>query len=172
MKRKLVLAGSVVVGAFMLFMCAGSLAKIPTNVTVSAQVPATIQLDMPTTTVNWDGKSLEPGGTYTQTISATINSNKGWTLSVYKDHDLTGTGGTPETIPSADLTYTSASSDTRVTSKRTEAIEFPVQEYETWVVKGTRGSGITSTITYSLTVPWDLAPDTYTATHTYTATQP
>jgi len=32
--------------------------------------------------------------------------------------------------------------------------------------------GSASTAKNSLTVPWDVEPGTYTATHTYTATQP
>jgi hypothetical protein len=168
-KRKVVIVSLVVVAAFTLFVCAGALAANPTSVSVSANVASTIQLSMPTTTVNFGGGSLAPGQTYNQTITASVNSNKAWSLKVTKDHDLHGAGATPEDIPSADLTFEATSSDPAVTYKAPAGTQFGTAVN---VVQGNRGNNIASSIVYSLTVPWDLAPDTYSATHTYTATQP
>lgn len=168
MGRRAALGALVMLGAVALFLSAGATAANPTSVSVSASVPSTIQLSMPTTAVDFGGAALAPGSTYTQSIGATVNSNKSWTLKVTKDHDLRGAAPTPEEIPSADLTFTSASTDPKVTPVGTPT-EFGTN---TTVCSGTRGSSLASTITYSLTVPWDQTPDTYSATHVYTATQP
>jgi hypothetical protein len=168
LSRRAVFTGLIVAAATALFICAGAIAANPTSVSVSASVPSTIELTMPTTVVNFGGGSLAPGSTYTQGISASVNSNKAWTLKVTKNHDLRGTGATPEDIPSADLTFTSSTSDPKVTPVGTPT-EFGTN---TTVCSGARGNNLSSTITYSLTVPWDQAPDTYSATHVYTATQP
>ena len=171
-RKKAILVSVALIGVFTLCMSVGAIAANPTGVSVSANVPSTIQLNMPITAVNFGGGPLAPGSSYTQVITASINSNKGWSLKVTKDHDLLG-GTSAETIPSADLTFTSASADPNVTVKVLTPTEFPtVAQGAATAVGGTRGSSISSSISYSLTVPWDQAPDTYSATHTYTATQP
>ena len=160
----------VVVGAFALFLCSGAFAANPTNVSVSANVASTLQLSMPTTSVDFGGGPLAPGTSYDQVITATVNSNKAWSLKVTKDHDLSGTGATPEVIPSANLTFGAKSLDPLVTYKAPAGTQF--SESAVNVVQGNRGSGISSSICYNLNVPWDLEPDTYRAAHVYTATQP
>lgn len=165
--RRAAIIALVVMGSFVVFMCAGALAVNPTDVSVTATVSSTVQLNMPTTAVDFGGP-LEAGQNYQQAITASINSNKNWRLAVTKNRDLTGAVSL-EVIPSANLTFETTSADPKVTVKAPAGTQFGT---DTVVCEGTRGSGISSTITYSLSVPWDLAPDTYTATHTYTATQP
>lgn len=164
--RTMAIIGVAILGAFALFMCVGAFAATQQDVDVSASVASTLQLNMPTTTVDFGGGPLESGQTYTQAISASVNSNRGWSLRVTKDHDLQGV---TESIPSSALTFGATSGDVRVTFKAPAGTTFGTG---TLVVQGTRGSGISSSIGYSLSVPWDQEPDTYTATHTYTATQP
>jgi hypothetical protein len=74
-RKKAVLVALVVVGALGLFMCAGAMAVNPTNVSVSATINSTIELDMPTTSVTWTGAQAVPGTTVTAPITASINSN-------------------------------------------------------------------------------------------------
>lgn len=166
-RKRLIIGSIVVLSAFGLFLCAGAFAANPTSVSVSANIASTLQLNMPVTSITWSGPQ-EPGATVTGNISATINSNKAYALKVTKDHDLTGTGPTPETIPSANLTF-GATLPTGGTYNAPAGTTFGT---DTRVIEGARGSGLSTTITYSLTVPWDQAPDTYSATHVYTATQP
>ncbi|MBN1288817.1 MAG: hypothetical protein JXA49_04180 [Actinobacteria bacterium] len=154
-----------VVGVFMALMCVGSFAVNPTDVSVSAQIAPTIQLDMPDTTVDFGGAGLAPGVVYNDSVTATVNSNRAWRLDVTKDQDLTSVSGT---IPSAQLTFSSVGDNFVPTVTATDE-EFGTN---TVVIEGARGSSLQSTITYSLDVTWDIEPDTYTATHTYTATQP
>jgi hypothetical protein len=155
---------AIAVTAFLAIMCAGAIAANPTDVSVSLTVPSTLQLDMPTTAVAFG--TLQPGDSSNGVISATINSNKAWSLKVTKSDDMTG-AVSGEKVPNANLTFVTTSANPNVTVKGSGTFGTG-----TLVCSGTRGSSITSTITYSVTVPWDLAPDTYTATHTYTATQP
>mgnify|MGYP000993959186 CR=1 FL=1 len=164
-RKKAALIVLVVAGAVALFLCSGAFAANPTNVSVSANIATTLQLTMPTTSVDFGGGPLAPGSDYTGVITATVNSNKAWSLKVTKDHDLRGTGATPEVIPSGNLTFEATSADSRVTYKA--SANTPFGDTAVDVVRGNRGSNITSSITYSLRVPWELAPDTYSATHTY-----
>ena len=156
---------AVALMAFLVVMFAGSIASAADpQVSVSLTVPTTLQLDMPTTSVPFG--TLQPGSSDSKPITATINSNKGWSLKVTKSDDLTG-AVSGEKVPNANLTFVTTSANPNVTVKGSGTFGTG-----TLVCSGTRGSSITSTITYSVTVPWDLAPDTYSATHTYTATQP
>lgn len=157
-----------VVGVFMALMCVGSFAVNPTNVSVSAQIAATIQLDMPDTTVDFGGAALAAGSTYGDSITATVNSNRAWRLDVTKDQDLTGVVDS-DVIPSGNLTFGAAGNNYVPTYAAPAGTQFGTN---TVVVEGARGTSLQSTISYSLVVPWDVLPDTYTATHTYTATQP
>lgn len=166
-RKKAIFGALVAFVALGLFVCAGAIAANPTSVTVSAAISSTLQLNMPTTSITWSGPQ-EPGTTVTGNISATVNSNKAYALKVTKDHDLRGTGATPETIPSANLTF-GATLPTGGTYNAPAGTTFGT---DTRVIEGARGNSLSTTITYSLTVPWDQAPDTYSATHVYTATQP
>lgn len=162
--KRMALVGVILVGAFMLFMSVGGFAVSSQPVTVSATVQATIQLTMASTLAF----GSQAPGTYAQSLAATVNSNKTWSMGVVKDVDLTD--GT-DTIPSADLTYTSSSSDPNVLNLQGSATQFNTTS--TNVCNGcTRGSGETLNVNYSLTIPWNVGPGNYTATHTYTVTQP
>lgn len=165
MKKKLVIAGILALGAFFLFMTVGAYADNPTGVSATAALAPTLQLNMPTTAVDFGGGPLEAGQNYNQAITASINSNKAYRLAVTKDHDLQGP---TESIPSASFTF-GATLPAGGTYNAPAGTEFGTA---TRVVEGARGNNRSTTITYSLTVPWDQAPETYTATHTYTATQP
>ena len=165
-RKKAVILALVVVGALGIFMCSGAFAATSATVTVSATINPTIELTMPTTSVTWTGAQALPGTTVTAPITASVNSNRKWTLKVTKNHDLQNAGAS-ETIPSADFTFTSTAPPSG-TGQPTNT-EFGT---DITVATGVRGSSQSTTITYRLAVPWDQAPDTYTATHTYTATQP
>lgn len=174
MKSKILIICAGVTVSFMVLMCMGVLMANATPVGVSATVAATVTLDMPVTAVNFGGGNLSAGQVYTQNdITATVSSNNTWVLNVNKggvSGDLVGATPPPDTIPSANFTYTSASADPKVTDKRTSNTQFPAAD--DWSVKGNRGGAILSTISYRLDVPWEVKPDSYTATHTYTAIQP
>ena len=165
-RRKAILVALVVVGALTLFVCAGAIAadSPPIAVSVSATIPSTIQLTMPTTSVTWG--AAVPGTVMTSDITASVNSNKAWSLKVTKNHDLQNVGET-QTILSSNFKFT-ATAPPGGTGTLT-ATEFGTG---VTVVAGVHGSGMGTTISYSLNVPWDQEPDTYLATHTYTATQP
>ena len=150
-------------------MCAGAFALNPTAVNVSAQVPTTLQLSMSKPTVDFGGGALSPGNSASDSVTATVNSNKLWSLKVHKDQDLTSGAFT---IPSTDLMYTSTTTQpTHVKNLVGTATPFSTTDAS---VCGNcdRGNNLDVTISYSLNVPWDVEPGTYTATHTYTATQP
>lgn len=166
MRKKTTVVGLVAAAALALFAFAGATAANPTDVTVSATVPTMLQLDMPTTAVTFG--TVNPGDpAVTRNITATINSNKAYALKVTKNHDLQNAGGT-QTIPSSYLTF-GATMPAGGTYNAPSGTQFGT---DTEVIAGARGSGRSTTITYSLSVPWDQEPDAYTATHTYTATQP
>ena len=170
-RRKAILVALIVVGALTLFMCVGATGATQPpqqGVSVSATINATLELTMSTTSVTWNGATAIPGTTVTAPITATINSNKPYALTVTQDRLLTGTGTPQPTIASGNFTF-GATIPTGGTYNAPAGTEFGTA---TRVIEGARGSGLSTTITYSLTVPWDQTPDTYTATHTYTATQP
>lgn len=169
MRKRVLIGGIAVLGLLLLLMSMGSFADNPQDISVSAQVGAVVRLSMTPTTIDWGGAALEPGTSYDDTTVATVSSNKGWNLDVEADQLLTGVVDA-ETIPSANFTFETTSSDGRVTYKAPAGTEFSVGS-GTNAASGDRGGSIDMTMTYSLDVPWDLAPDTYTATHTYTASQ-
>jgi hypothetical protein len=111
------------------------------------------------------GGSLTPGQTFTQSVTATINSNLLWRISVTKAGDLQSPSGS---IPSADFTFGAVGPANHTTYQAPAGTQFGT---DSLVVSGNRGSGMATTITYSLTVPWTVAADTYSASHTYTAVQ-
>jgi hypothetical protein len=167
--KVMALAGVMLVAAFMVFMGVGSFAANPESVSVSAAVASSLQLAVNTNTVDWGGGSLAPGSSYSDSITATVNSNKPWSLAVRKSQDLTN--GT-DSIASSNLTYTSSSSDGRVKGLVGSATQFNTSDAN--VCSGCdRGANMSLDVNYSLTVPWDVEGGlTYSATHTYTATQP
>src|SRR3974390_109189 len=104
--KRMALVGGILLAGFMVFMSAGGFAANPQAISVSANVPATLQMTMAPLTVDFGGGALAPGSVYTGTTVATVSSNKGWSMGVSKDQDLSATiGGTLYTIPSANLTY-------------------------------------------------------------------
>ena len=170
MRKKLVFICVILVGCFVLFMGAGVFAATTSDTSVSATLAPGIELTMNSTTLNWGGVSLAPGSTYTDnTLTASINSNKEWSLQVKKLGDLTfGTA----TIPSAYLTWTSTSTTpTKVHGLVGGDTEFLSTNAATCSACD-RGAGMNVTMHYKLIVPWDNEPGAYTATHRYTVTQP
>jgi hypothetical protein len=166
----MVLVGMVVLGAFTVFMCAGAFgAEDSTTVGVTVKVPPTIQLSVSGGPVDYG--SLPPGSTNTsKTLAVGINSNKTWNLFVAKNHDLQN--GT-NLIPSADFKFLGEGAGSGVTIDAGAYTEFGGTN--TQIAHGTRGASRNLTVRYSLMVPWDVEGDdanSYTATHTYTATQP
>lgn len=148
-----------------LVMCMGGVASAATDeqsVTVSATVPAVIRLTLNGNTVDFG--SVDPENSpASRSLGAMIHSNRPWRLTVTKDGDLRNQG---YSIPSSQLTFTVATSDQRVTS--TGSGEFGSG---TLVAGGNRGGNISLTVNYRLVITWDDPDGTYTANHTYTATQ-
>jgi len=174
MKRKtkiLALTGVILMGAFLAFMCTGAFAATTATVSVSATVAPALSLTVSKSTIDFGSgvTPLQPGSTYADSTTATVNSNKIWSLKVTKGGDLTfGTF----TIPSANLTYGSTTTDpVNVLNVQAAGTQFGTTS--TNVCNAClRGSGLPVTINYSLVVPWSVDPGTYTATHTYTVSQP
>jgi hypothetical protein len=110
------------------------------------------------------GGSLTPG-TYTQSLTAVVNSNQTWRISVTKSGDLTGASGS---IPSSYFTFGAVGPAGKTTYQAPAGTEFGT---DTLVVAGNRGANLATTITYRLSVPWTIAPDSYSTAHTYTAVQ-
>lgn len=168
MKAKTKIAVLLGVLAALLAVALGgfALAANPENVSVTAPVAQTIRLSVSKNTVNFGGGSLNPEtGSYADSLTATVRSNVDWRLQVEKNRDLTGTGNV---IPSSQLTFTSSSSNPRVTAVQSSATEFGATGSPTMVAEGTKGNNIDVSVDYGLTITWDDSPDTYTATHTYT----
>lgn len=126
------------------------------DVTVSATVSPHLTLTIPTSTVGLG--SLTPGNTTSGTSVITVKSNKAYTFSG------AATGDLDSYLLS---TYTSAGSDMGVTlsDPQTDGTSFS----DTSVVKGV--TNITATYTLDLTNAWDLDPNSYSRTYTYTAVQ-
>ena len=94
MKRKtkvLALTGVILMGAFLAFMCTGAFAANTAAVTVSANVAPALQLSMSKLTVDFGSgiTPLQPGSTYNDSTTATVDSNKIWSLKVTNGADLT-----------------------------------------------------------------------------------
>lgn len=168
MKRKMRVLGLLGAATLLLVFLLGIPAQAanPENVSVSATVAEALRLSVSTNTINFGGSLLPDGGpgqdgVYTQDLGATVYANRPWRLQVSKDQDLTSPSGT---IPSSRLTFTSSSSDGRVTATRSTATEFGT---DTMVAEGNRGGNIGVTVSYRVDIEWEDAPDTYIATHTY-----
>lgn len=134
---------------------------------VEAQLTASapmLQFSLSMGIVNFGG-SLSPGQTHAQSITAVVNSNQTWRISVTKSGDLQGASGS---IPSSYFTFGAVGPAGRTTYQAPAGTEFGT---DTLVVAGNRGSNMGTTIAYRLTVPWDLEADSYSAAHTYTAVQ-
>lgn len=153
----------------LLLICGGlAMAANPENVSVQAPVASTLNLSVSKNTVDFGGGPLNPEtGSYGDSLTATVRSNVLWELQVEKNRDLTGVDP-GNVIPSGQLTFTSSSSDGRVTAVQGSATQFGLVGSPTMVAQGNRGSGIAVNVNYALTINWEDAPDTYTATHTYT----
>ncbi len=131
-----------------------------------AAAPPSMQLAISSSSVDFGGGALNPRETpYTQSLTATINSNRSWRILVTKDGDL---HGATQTIPSSDFTFSATGPAGRTIYQAPAGTQFGT---DIRVVDGTRGSNLTTTVSYSLRVPWELEPDNYSAVHTYTALQ-
>jgi hypothetical protein len=163
--RTLVMLGTF--SAILLVVLGGiAMAANPENVTVTAPVAPTIRLSVSKNAVNFGGGNLNPEtGSYSDSLTASVSSNILWRLQVEKNRDLTGTD-VANVIPSSQLTFGSSSGDARVTATQPAGTEFGGAA--TMVAEGNRGGAMGLTINYGLDIEWEDAPDTYTATHTYT----
>jgi hypothetical protein len=167
MKKKALIGGVVILGLLLLLLSMGAFADNPQDVTVSATTGNVLRLTMTETAIDWGGATLENGQTYNDSTTARVSSNKGWNLVVTKSQDLTGVTFS-DVIPSTDLTFEATSSDGRVTYVAPAGTEFGT---DVTVCSVNRGGNIDTDVSYTLDVPWELEPDTYSATHTYTASQ-
>jgi len=170
-KKGLLLTLGVLVAGLVLVMSMGSFAENPEDIPVRVGNNATLQLD-----VNGgaaiDLGNIDAGESATDTVTATIDANTGWRLSVFADRNLTGAIPTADVIPNANLQFsTDGSADTRITGEAGANNVFGIGSGNaTMVFEGNRGGSIQGNITYDLTeMPWDVKVDVYTATHTYTA---
>jgi hypothetical protein len=137
-----------------------------TDMEREAAAPPSLQLAISSSSVDFGGGPLQPRDTpYTQSITATINSNRSWRILVTKNGDLHG--GT-QTIPSANFTFSATGPAGRTIYEAPSGTQFGTN---TRVVEATRGSNLAVSINYSLSIPWELEPDTYSAVHTFTALQ-
>lgn len=169
MKRRMRVLGTLGVASLLLVFLLGVPAQAANeeSVSVSATVAEALRLSVSKSTINFGGSLLPDGGTeldgvYTDTLGATVSANRPWRLEVDKDGDLTSASGT---IPSSRLTFTSSSSDGRVTATKGNPTEFGT---DVMVAEGNRGGNIDLSVNYRVDIEWEDAPDTYTATHTYT----
>lgn len=169
MRKRMKVLGAMGALAMLALLLLGAPAKAanPENVDVSATVAEALRLTVTGAPVDFGGSLLPDGGpgldgVYTDSIGASVSANKPWTLVVDKDQDLTSGSGV---IPSSRLTFTSTSGDSRVTATRGSATEFGT---DVMVAEGNRGGNIALTVNYRVDIEWEDAPDTYTATHTYT----
>ncbi|MDY6794939.1 MAG: hypothetical protein SWK76_06630 [Actinomycetota bacterium] len=165
--KLIILVGGL--AALLLLVCGLAMAANPENVDVQANVGQTIRLSVTKNLVDFGGGSLNPEtGNYSDSLTATVRANVLWRLQVEKDQDLTGTIDPGNVIPSSQLTFTSSSSDARVTAVQSSDTEFGATGSPTMVAEGNRGSGMDVDIDYALTINWEDPPDTYESTHTYT----
>ena len=169
MKRRMRVLGMLGVASLLLVFLLGVPAQAanPQDVNVSATVAEALRLTVSKNTVDFGGSLLPDGGAgldgvYTDTLGATVSANRSWELQVSKDHDLSD--GT-NSIPSTRLTFTSSSSDGRVTATQSSNTEFGTG---TMVAQGNRGGNIDLSVNYRIDIEWEDPPSTYTATHTYT----
>ncbi len=175
MRKKTLIICAGMLGVFMVFMCTGAMAVNPTNNVVTVGVAPTINLVMTGTPVDY-GVLAPPTTDTTKVLGVTISSNKAWSLNVSKNQDLTMTkGATTYTIPSANFLYKCQNVGAGVTNNQVAYAPFPL--VDTLLASGIRGISRTLDVQYSLTIDWDteaydVVTDQYTATHTYTATQP
>ena len=170
-KKGLLLTLGVLVAGLVLVMSMGSFAENPEDIPVRVGNNATLQLD-----VNGgaaiDLGNIDAGESATDTVTATIDANTGWRLSVFADRNLTGALASPDVIPNGNLTFSPshAVGETRITLDGAGGVFGIGSGNAKTVFEGDRGGTIQGDITYDLTeMPWDAKVDVYTATHTYTA---
>lgn len=168
MRRKAKIFTLSALGLLVLIIAGGSAVSAnPEDVSIQAPVNPTIRLEVNKNTIDFGGAAMNPEvGNYTDTLDSSIRANVLWRLQVDKNQDLTGTVDTANVIPSSQFTFTSDSSDARVTAKRTEATEFG--NAPTMVAEGNRGANMNVAINYALSIGWENEPDTYVANHVYT----
>lgn len=132
----------------------------------AAAASPSLQLAISASSVDFGGGPLQPRETpYTESLTATVNSNRSWRILVTKDGDLSSA---TQSIPSADFTFSASGPAGRTIYEAPAGTEFGAN---TRVVDGTRGSGLATIVNYSLSIQWELEPDVYSAVHMYTALQ-
>ena len=172
--KAIILMGGLL-GLLLFALCGVAMAaQQSATVGVSANVGQALSLSVNKSIanpINFGGGTLDPSvGTYNDALTATVSSNKSWTLQVSKDQDLTG--GT-SVIPSSQLTFTSSSSNPAVTpSSLKTGAQFGTGASPTTVAAGTKAGGIQVGVAYTLNITWNDDPVLYGATHTYTAVAP
>lgn len=169
--KRLAIIGVVLVLGLTALMTVGGFAVNPETVTLSATAAPTIQLTMTDTDVDWGGGQLAAGVAVSDSITAEVNSNKAWHLTVAKSGDLNNP--TYGSIASSALTY-GVTGGTGIESPQAAGTQFSTSATN---VCGNptpclRGAGRIATINYTITPPWDMEAEAeYTASHEYTATQ-
>jgi hypothetical protein len=170
MKRRtkmLALTGVILLAGFMVFMGIGGFAANPETVNVSVTVPTTLQMSMTGMPVAY-GSIAPPATDTSKTLGVTISSNKDWALAVKKGGDLSDGGS--NTIPSANFMFRGQNPGAGVTIVTGSYTQFALTD--TAIATGTRGASRTLDVNYSLLIDWGIVPAAYSATHTYTATNP
>jgi hypothetical protein len=170
MKRRtkmMALTGVILLAGFMVLMSIGGFAANPETVNVSVTVPATIQMNMTGMPVSY-GSLVPPTTDTSKTLGVTISSNKDWSLAVKKGGDLSDGG--VNTIPSANFLFRGQNPGAGVTIVTGSYTQFGLAD--TTVATGTRGASRTLDVNYSLLIDWNVEAAAYSATHTYTATNP
>lgn len=150
------------------------------NVTLQTIVDPTVSLtlDHDNAATPIDFGNVNPiTGTYTQVMNATVKSNSGWTLKLFKVpttiagpclavvSDLADSTCT-KVIPSAELQWKlGAGAYAQITSTTLAGAQ-------TVSTSATATASTALVITYQLVVSWTDVPATYTAIHTYSLSQP
>ena len=168
--KAIILMGGLL-GLLLFAICGVAMAaQTSQTVTVNANVGQALQLSVSKGTVDFGGGVLDPAVAHNDSLVATVSSNKSWTLQVSKDQDLTSA---TDVIASANLTFTSTSSDGHVTPGSLKAgAQFGLAASPTVVAAGTKAGGININVAYTLASVWGNDPGLYTAQHTYTAIAP
>lgn len=167
--RLTLLAGVVMLAGFMVFMGAGSYAANPETVGVSVTVSPTTQLSMTGIPVAYGALAPQdpPAEDTTKVLGVRINSNRDWALGITTSGNLTDSGS--NTIPSGNFLFQGENAGpSGVTLDINSYQEFGAKQ----IAHGTRGGNRTLDVRYSLLIDWDVAPAAYSATHTYTVTNP
>lgn len=153
-----------VLGLLAAFSTVASAATDVENVTVNAVVPSAISITSIPSEITLD---VNIGSQTTTSMTMDVKSNTTWSLTVYKDADLTSAG---DTIPTDRLVYSSSSTSGSGVGD-TQFATTPGSNVVTG--GGTTGeTPATVTVNYKLTANFDDDQGAYVATHTYTAAAP